>query len=202
MATRSIQMASILGGVLVLLLVSPSTRSQQGTLNRLGYPVPEETVTSNSSDVLKGLTHFLVSVDRPKVPDSEHIDLKQFRTEIELRLRQSGITLWGDDNKTKDSDAVFESIKNGTNLYSARLVFSPDVLTLKSGESVYTIDMKISENGYIVRPKKTMVFGIEPWSKTTFGICPEGKLQEKLLNASKNMADEFCNDYLKANPKK
>ena len=66
---------------------------------------------------------------------------------------------------------------------------------------VYTIDVTLMENAALVRDSSVRQLA-HTWSVDTLGICAETEFDGKIRDYVTKKMDMFCNDYLRANPKK
>jgi hypothetical protein len=138
---------------------------------------------------LKGLKGVYVLVEDLKA-EAERDGLNQasIRTDVELKLRQAGITVL--------TKAEAEAAPGAPCLY-----ISVDTKGSQS-ESLYGVSMKVElkQNVRLDRDPSMWLPGVTTWSVEAVGTVGRGKLRN-LRDRVKDYADRFINAYLSVNPK-
>lgn len=144
-------------------------------------PRPQE-VNADSSDVLAEQKGVLVVVeDLSKDADKIGLTDSRIQTAVELKLRQSGIKVL-----TKQEH---QEILSHPYLYINVNVF----------QEAFSIDVEHREVVQLTRGKKPTVFGASIWRKGATGMVRSDP--EYVVSSVGRLVDNYCNDFLKANPK-
>ena len=115
--------------------------------------------------------------------------LQQLQTDVELRLRQNGIKVLSEEEK---------SLTLGMpSLYVRVSVMIND----KSQLVVYSISLQLQQNVLLLRDPTKICPGASTWDTGSFGTVGESKIGT-MREDIKDKVDEFINDYLAVNPKK
>ena len=138
---------------------------------------------------LAGLTGLGVSVeDIPDEVQRDGLDTTQIRTDVELKLRQAGITVLTRQEWLSTAAAPYlyvnvQAIKNPANLYA------------------YSADVELRQRVTLVHNPAVSILATT-WSATgiigTVGSRRVGLLRENV----RDLTDRFINAYLAANPKR
>jgi hypothetical protein len=141
----------------------------------------------------------LVIETLPKALEGE-ISIQDLQTDVELRLRQSGIPiLTSDDDKRELDDAAAK--KRLSNL-GGKLDIYINAFKDSSGSYPFVVTAQFVEVVDVHRGNRTLlVTSVPVWDKRTYGVASSARLKA-LRDDIKDFTDAFCNDYLKANPKK
>ena len=152
------------------------------TLLLLGLPVPAGPGDQpNDRATLKGLKTIKVVVEH-LTPEAEGGGLTkdQLQTDVEVRLRNAGIT-------------VTSSIEEAY-LYL-------NVFTVKASSGLYAYHIRLEFNQEVILERNRNVSLLAPtWSLDLGGIVGAQKLHE-VRDDVVDMADKFINAYLEQNPK-
>lgn len=167
-------------GVLALLFVVLPVSSQQ----------VDKIFRSDTPEVMKGLKGVSVVVeDIEKDAQEDGLKKEEVQTDVELKLRQSGIKVLDYNELLNDSNTPYIYVVINT-IKHATLPF-------------YSVSIRLSlqEPVYLKRDRKTQVRAASTW--TVGAVCTVGAFKMRSIrDFTKDLADKFCNDYLKANPKK
>src|SRR2546425_8239420 len=138
---------------------------------------------------LAGLTGVYVSVENiPDEAQHDGLDTTRIRTDVELRLRQAGITVLTRQEWLSTAAAPYlyvnvQVIKNPANFYA------------------YSADVELRQRVTLVHNPATSILAAT-WSATgiigTVGSRRVGSLRENV----RDLTDRFINAYLAANPKR
>ena len=144
---------------------------------------------NNSRQTLAGLTGLYVSVEL-KTDDAQQNGSTeaQLRTDVELKLREAGIKV-----------VAFGEI-NGT----PYLYVGVSALPLKSIRGVYAVSVNadLIQVIRLVRNPSTLALG-RTWNATgVYGTLGASIVGEEVRKRVRDLADQFINVYLAANPKR
>src|SRR5207249_6328300 len=137
---------------------------------------------------LAGLTGLYVSVEH--IPDEmqrDGLDTTQIQTDVELKLRQAGITVLTRQEWLSTAAAPFlyvnvQAIKN-SNLYA------------------FSVDVQLRQRVTLVHDPAVLILATT-WSATgVIGTVGSKKLSS-LRETVRDLTDQFINAYLAANPKR
>lgn len=145
------------------------------------------------SDSLRGLSGVSVDLDKldPAV-ERDGLTVQQVRTEVELRLRRSGIPVL----------STIEMLKSKEYLYIDIQIFEHDL-----GFYFYVVTVEFRQPAMLLSvadPKDSSRHAMQvvtTWDKSIMGTI--GKRDVGKIKVSiGDLVDSFANDYLAANPKK
>jgi hypothetical protein len=142
--------------------------------------------SENQTRSLVGLREISVVVEplRDEVV-RDGLTTKDIRTSVELRLRESGVTV------VPESGAV-------TFLYiNVNAQKRPDMLLY-----AVNIDVSLRQNVALLRDPTIQVFFVPTWRRSYIYSGGGASLSEGARNSLRALLDEFLNDYLAANPKR
>lgn len=151
--------------------------------------ITDEVIPSDSADVLKGAPGVFVLVE-PLEKDTEQDGLTTdaVKTDVELKLRQSGITVL---TKAIQPHSFTPTLYININAMKSRS------LPLYA----YGVNIAYQEDVILRRNIKKTVVGTPVWQIGMVGMVPQNNLKE-VRESTKDLVDRFCNAYLTANPKK
>ena len=138
---------------------------------------------------LAGLTGLYVSVEQ--IPDEmqrDGLDTTQILTDVELKLRQAGITVLTRQEWLSTAAAPYlyvnvQAIKNPANFYA------------------FSVDVQLRQRVTLVHDPAVLILATT-WSATgVIGTVGSKKLSS-LREAVRDLTDQFINAYLAANPKR
>ena len=138
---------------------------------------------------LAGLTGLYVSVEQ--IPDEmqrDGLDTTQILTDVELKLRQAGITVLTRQEWLSTAAAPYlyvnvQAIKNPANFYA------------------FSVDVQLRQRVTLVHDPAVLILATT-WSATgVIGTVGSKKLRS-LREAVRDLTDQFINAYLAANPKR
>jgi hypothetical protein len=147
---------------------------------------------NNSRLTLAGLTGLYVSVEL-KTDDAQQNGLTeaQLRTDVELKLREAGIKV-----------VAFEEISGTPG--APYLYVGVSALPLKSIPGVYAVSVNadLIQVIRLVRNPSTLALG-RTWNATgVYGTLGASIVREEVRKRVRDLADQFINAYLAANPKR
>ena len=124
----------------------------------------------------------------------------------------SGLLLIDDKDLTKESikrPAELSIIRNRIRLFSGKELESTigtpiltvflDTRIYSDPRSRYSVKVTLSENVRLERNPRIQLEGVTVWEKEQY--LPETSSSNDLMKSVERLVDEFCLDYLKANPK-
>ncbi|HLI48706.1 MAG TPA: hypothetical protein VKV18_08480 [Chthonomonas sp.] len=178
-------------------------------------PSPDQTQSTDASDrlaiadtwkALRGLkgVYVLVEALQDNVKDTG-LTRETLQTTVELELRRVGIHVYDRDDPKQYQEIIAKNIPHlylnvntvkGTDLldnlyaYNVELSLEEDVLCLRSNNS------KSADADQLLG-----ILGATVWHQIVTGLCGEARLSDAVQEAAKQLTDQFCNDFLKANPK-
>ncbi len=133
-----------------------------------------------------------------KISDPENPLIKsEFQTLVELKLRQSGIQVVGVDDHRVDIDYPYLYLRVDNLVHNRVRFFTINLGLLQWGQSPTAIcklpgGKRVPAPGYF-----------EAWKRPgLIGIVGQEVAVETLKGGVGGLVDQFCNDWLKANPKK
>jgi hypothetical protein len=133
---------------------------------------------------LRGVHKIGVQIDKLEMPAiAAGIDTAALRTQVELRLRRSGLTLV---RNPTDAEAVL------------RVVVSPEKSQISS-YWIYMVSVELWQATVLVRPPQARMLAATWWEHSVNGIGA-ARLNEVILQDVGQRVDAFCNDWLEANP--
>lgn len=156
-------------------------------------PIPKEYVeaygnmkklsAATSTNLLEGIRDADVFVF---VTDAagEAISADVIKTKLELALRRNGIRV-----RDKSDQTFF---------------FSVEALPRKLGDVMtytYTINAYVSEYGVGMNDNVVKQAPVVLWKKGSYGYAPASALKEVVMGKIDEYTDDFCNQWLKDNPK-
>lgn len=120
----------------------------------------------------------------------------ELKERVELKLRQSGIKV----NEIADLRKDFNVLPL---LLRVHLVHVTKDETARDPEYLFNMDISISDCMTSIRPPRLIMTRVVIWADyIALGLYPRSALRQILLEQADVYATKFCNDYLKANPKK
>ncbi len=138
---------------------------------------------------LAGLTGVYVLVEHiPDEAQRDGLDTTQIRTDVELKLRQAGITVLTQQEWLSTAAAPYlyvnvQAIKNSAGIYA------------------FTVDVELRQRVTLIQNPSMRVLA-PTWSATgiigTVGSQKIGSVREDV----RDLTDQFINAYLAANPKR
>jgi hypothetical protein len=143
----------------------------------------------NPTDAIRGLRTIGVVVE--DIPELSNIlEAQTLRTNIELRLRQAGITVPDASDKLS---SVYPQIYLNCN-----------VLKLKAGNFVYNISLEFKRlvEVHVADSSDTNLILGSLRSQETIGIVPANEAGQTIREVVNDKVSAFLNAYLAANPKK
>jgi hypothetical protein len=142
----------------------------------------------NSRESLKGLTHITVLIE--EIPEVEGLD-RTLRTEVELKLRQSGITV--PDEEPGQAYALLPRLYVNLNL----------MMVSESPTFVYSLNIAFYRTLRVPGGADSDMRFIHAstWTKGMVGIKPARTIRD-IKGQVHELLAEFLNDYLAVNPKK
>ncbi len=143
----------------------------------------------STRNTLAGLTGMYVLVEHiPDEAERDGLDTTQIRTDVELKLRQAGITVLTQQEWLSTAAAPYlyvnvQAIKNRANVYA------------------FSADVELRQRVTLVRNPGMSILATT-WSATgiigTVGSQKLGAVREDV----RDLTDQFINAYLAANPKR
>ena len=174
----------VVGVVVAMGLLAGGTalwaRGQQESANHPSLPKPTS-VIARQVDVLKGLKGVYVLVEALD-PAETTIDLTKdrIRAVTEMALRRNGIRV-----------LTFEEIRGTRG--------NPFVyVSVGMGRTSFNVSVDFKENVRLERSPTTQVLSATVWNANVTGT--HGGDADSIIKSLDELVDEFCNDYLKANP--
>ncbi len=136
---------------------------------------------SSKIESLRGLRAISVVIE-DLGPDEESLGLTKSRlqTQVELRLRRSGITVL--------EDAI------------PFLYININVKKVPTGLYAVATEVSLKQQVYLVRDSSIEITGVT-WNVASVGTVGENRLARSILDHVGKYVDEFANDYLAANPR-
>ena len=138
--------------------------------------------SSLSLSSLKGLAAFKVVVEQlgPKI-EGKGLTRQQLQTDVELRLRQAGVTV------SSDAPAL---------LYANIAVVCNELV---SAYCAYNINLEVQQTVRLAVSPESGTLLAATWSTGTTGLL--GRRVQLIRDGLKDQVDQFLNAYLAANPK-
>jgi hypothetical protein len=154
-------------------------------------PAPNA-ILSDDAKVLKGLKRVVVLVESlDKDVEAAGLKVENIQTDVELKLRQSGIL-------------VFPSKFVGILLHDGSPMLDVHVGMLKMKNApayAYFISLDLYQEVRLTHCKPPITDHAIIWRRRVIGVSSIEQVS-RIREDVKDLVDEFCNDYLKANPKK
>ncbi len=138
---------------------------------------------THADEMLRGLPSVVVfvSVDDPRTPQLRVVTGETLKTDVELRLRQSGVRVEPNSRQA---------------LRLVVLLLKPD----SRDSYVYHLTMHLMEMVHVPRNASNSI--LATWSSITrIGVTPTSDLAEEIRKGARDLTDNFLNEYLAANPK-
>jgi len=149
--------------------------------------------TSQADDKLKGLGSVVVMVQLEDECKKIGLTESRCRTDIELRLRQAGIPVRQADNGKNTNPSV-----------GILYCYITVVALRRSDDSLsgyaFRIDQDLYQNAKLVW-NPSIHLGASTWERSALKAGPVRGTKGSIRETIRDMADEFCNAYLAANPK-
>jgi S1-C subfamily serine protease len=147
---------------------------------------PRRFIRGDSPEVLEGLAGVGVLVEGLGEDAKEAgLSVSRLQTDVELKLRQSGIKVFSDEERWRDSR-------------SACLYINVNVLSSSRG---YAASVSVSLDQRMLLSPEIVVGGCRVWDRGTIAICGRDGAEDYFRSIVRDQVEAFCNDYLKANPK-
>jgi hypothetical protein len=120
-------------------------------------------------------------------PESEAAGLSrdQITTDVELRLRKSGIKVREQGQGVKPTPILY---------VNAHLVMAQS-----GGSFVYTINVSVEQDVKVIANDRFCL--ASTWSSSKLGLVGHDKIARVARDVIGDLVDEFLNDYLSVNPK-
>ena len=136
---------------------------------------------SSKIESLRGLQAVSVVIE-DLGPDAESLGLTKSRlhSQVELRLRRSGITVL--------EDAI------------PFLYININLKKVPTGLYAVATEVSLKQQVYLVRDSSIEITGVT-WKVGSVGTVGEDRFAKSILNHVTRYVDEFANDYLAANPR-
>lgn len=134
---------------------------------------------------LRGVWVCIEGIDANAEKDGLSQD--QVRTDVELRLRKAGIT-------------VFDKMASVGNDSAAVLDISINTSKRDNGMYVYDISVELLELTHLIRSASSLAKATT-WSTGSFGTVGTDNMPLSLRQTACDQVDKFANDYLAQNPK-
>jgi hypothetical protein len=148
-------------------------------------------------NLFTGMTPFIGCVVEHLPADALQADLDShsIQTAVELRLQDHGLQIDNDDKGHDRAESRFVYVNVAV---LAAKIDTPDP------PCAYTITVQLDERVSVARTAfKTLLSGTATlWRKSYTGIAPRSRVHAGVDRYVAEAVDEFCNAYLKANPKK
>jgi len=150
----------------------------------------DEVLNEVRREPLVGLEGLLLIVGKlSSVEEQYGLTGLELRTDVELRLRQSGIKFEGKDwEKTQGKPCLLIWVKT----------LVPKVISNDS--VVVDINVELQEDAVLLRNPKIYIPTVT-WRRNWLGIITIDGFEDHIRGFIKDSVDQFCNDYLAANPK-
>jgi hypothetical protein len=155
---------------------------------RSTQPRPRSEGGENQRRSLVGLREVAVVVEALQDESvRDGLSTQDIRTYVELRLRQSGISI--------------PTVPTG--IGGAWLYINVNVQK-RTDIALYAVNVHVSLNQDVIllRDPMTTVFGIPTWWREGVFTTGSSLLREGTRRSVRDLVDEFLNDYLAANPKR
>lgn len=147
----------------------------------------------HSRQTLAGLSGVYVAISSMSEEDQRHgLSQTQIRTDVELKLRQTGITVLSQEEASRAPGLPY-------------LYVTASILPLShslSGVYAFSILVHVVQTVRLDRNQAALVLGSTWTSDGVFGAVGESRLEEYVRNAIRDETDQFINAYLAANPKR
>lgn len=163
-------------------------QTQRSKGSGLALPAAIVVLHRNDPRVLKSEHEVLVLVEPPgNAAEDDGLRAQNIQTDIELRLRQAGITVIDKDKFGTIDVAVLHVITN----------------CLKNGgRYAVNVQFEFMVDVTPYRHPRTVVTDAITWNKSFLLVHPsDGDFADYVRSSIKDEADTFVNDYLKVNPK-
>lgn len=162
------------------------------------------------ADTLKGLQGISVLVSTTtttKEAEKYGLTKQSIQTDTELRLRQNGIRVLTREELGERLHAFYigglkPSYEDGLKRMDAALlhvVVNP-VINEEVGIAAVAINLRVMQTAFLPRERNILYRGAVTWESGSVRLVGLGMLKE-VRERVKDVVDEFCNDYLAANPK-
>jgi hypothetical protein len=155
---------------------------------------------NDSRRSLKGLTGVFVIVESSKKPELERGGVSEnlIQTDVELRLRVSGIKVFTEDEAIDAPGLPTLQITISVSGF-AKL---PDVGTSKGEElCAYSVSTSLFQTVTLKRDPNTEPIHAATWRVSTTAAALASNLS-RIRDSVKDLVDKFINAYLSVNPKK
>jgi hypothetical protein len=163
-------------------------------VTRPALSVPQDGETSVSiyaPDGLKGLAGVYVLVeDVNREAEADRLRREEIQTDVELKLRQSGI-----------QGLTYEEALKTPGLPQLSVIVNA-MKTKDASMYAYTASVELLETVTLQRNPKIKIGGASTWKTPSIvGVIPASRVSDLRADV-KDMVDKFCNAWLTANPKK
>lgn len=146
-------------------------------------PKPAGIMVSGDFDVLKGVKGVYILIGEVEKDErAAGLTPEDLRKAVELPLRRSGIKVF--------SVPEVQKVRGGPVI----------VVKVRVIQGAYRIAFDFRENGRLERKPDTLLLNISTWSRDVIGTFDGDP--EPIIKQLGKAVDDFCLDYLKANPKK
>ena len=144
------------------------------------------------ADPLKGITAITLGVNIDKILAGAGVDEASIQNSVEVKLRNTGLVILPRFPKAGEPHAKS----------CVTLSFGAEGMKVESN-NIYCFNCRVDVYEYVLplRPVAALSFVLATtWSDGSLGYFGTSR-SEVVKTSLDNLADSFCNDYLKANPK-
>lgn len=185
-----VDMKSFTAALLSCLFISgPLLATPSADANADAQPAKVMTMTERAKESLRGVPGVRVFVsDFNNNSVNLGLSMEQLQTDVELRLRQSGIKVF--------SEKEIKEIV-GYPMLTVYLMTMPSSI---EGWRRVDIDLRFFQMAVTEIKPKTRVMATT-WDSAIFHVAPEKEVVKKIRDNTRDEVDKFCNDFLSVNPK-